>query len=515
LAIELQGYDSELYNTLIEGFKFGFKLGLEGDIPHRISKNHKSATENSTKVYEKLAKESLKGRIAGPFASPPLRNLVCSPLGLIPKNVPGKFRLIHDLSFPKNSGCSVNSLIPLENSVVKYDGIDNVIKLVKYFGHNALLSKCDIEDAFRIICVHPSDYFYLGFTWNNLYYYDRCLPMGASSSCQIFERFSCALQWIMEHKYHAAGMSHIIDDFLFVGPPNSNKCLTDLSTFLHLCHKLGIPIKDEKTVLPTTIITIYGIEVDSNKLECRLPQDKIDKVHRALQSAYHKKKMTLRDLQSLIGLLNFACLVVRPGRAFLRRLIDLTKNVSNPFHYIRLTCEARADLHAWKSFIENFNGKSVFLGDTWISSDFLKLFTDAAGSAGFAAVFGSWWLAESWPENLIAHQIAVKELFPIVLAIEIWGKHMQNSKILFLSDNMAVVDIINKQSCKDKTLMKLVRRLVLASLHFNIIFRAKHIPGKSNIIADLLSRLQFQKAHTTAPWLAASKTTIPPHLFNI
>ena len=363
--------------------------------------------------------------------------------------------------------------------------------------------------------VHPSDYRYLGFTWNDFYYYDRCLPMGASSSCQIFERFSCALQWIMQHKYQAAGMSHIIDDFLFVGPPDSQKCLTDLSAFLQLCQRLGVPIKEEKTVLPTKVITIYGIEVDSNKLECRLPQDKIDKVKNALHSASKKKKITLRDLQSLIGLLNFACLVVRPGRAFLRRLIDLTKSISNPFHFIKLTCEARADLQAWTSFIENFNGKSVFLGDKWLSSDYLKLFTDAAGSSGFAAVFGSYWFAESWPDNLQMYQIAVKELFPIVLALEIWGKYMQNSKILFLSDNMAVVETINKQSCKDKTLMKLVRRLVLASLQYNVIFRAKHIPGKSNIIADLLSRLQFQKARTTAPWLAASKTKIPTHLFNI
>jgi hypothetical protein len=58
-------------------------------------------------------------------------------------------------------------------------------------------------------------------------------------------------------------------------------------------------------------------------------------------------------------------------------------------HYIKLTWEARADLQAWKSFIENFNGKSLFLGDTWISSDCLKLFTYAAESAGFPAVFGS------------------------------------------------------------------------------------------------------------------------------
>jgi hypothetical protein len=63
--------------------------------------------------------------------------------------------------------------------------------------------------------------------------------MGASSSCQIFEKFSCALQWIMVNKYKAGGMSHIIDDFLFVGPVNSSQCF-----HLHLCQRLGFPIKD-------------------------------------------------------------------------------------------------------------------------------------------------------------------------------------------------------------------------------------------------------------------------------
>jgi hypothetical protein len=37
------------------------------------------------------------------FLNPPFQNLVCSSLGLIPKNIPGKFRLIHDLSFPKGN----------------------------------------------------------------------------------------------------------------------------------------------------------------------------------------------------------------------------------------------------------------------------------------------------------------------------------------------------------------------------------------------------------------------------
>ena len=220
LETKLQGYDKQQTVKLVNGFKFGFRLGFQRDTTTSSSaqnvKNHKSALQNREQVFLKLAKESIKNRIAGPFRQPPFQNLNCSPLGLVPKNVPRKFRLIHDLSYPKHF--SVNAGISQENSWVQYEGIGNVIDLVKSFGRQCLLAKCDIEDAFRIINIHPSDHHLLGLTWNNYYYFDRCLPMGASSSCQIFESFSCALQWIMKLRYKAAGMSHSIDDFLSVGP---------------------------------------------------------------------------------------------------------------------------------------------------------------------------------------------------------------------------------------------------------------------------------------------------------
>jgi hypothetical protein len=86
---------------------------------------------------------------------------------------------------------------------------------------------------------------------------------------------------------------------------------------------------------------------------------------------------------------------------------------------------------------------------------------------------------------------------------------------MFFSDNQAVVEAINKQSCKDKALKSLVRRMVLAVLTFNIVFRAKHIAGKSNVTADHLSRFHFQKARQLAPWLTASKTTISDSLMQM
>jgi hypothetical protein len=37
------------------------------------------------------------------------------------------------------------------------------------------------------------------------------------------------------------------------------------------------------------------------------------------------------------------------------------------------------------------------------------LYSDASGNAGFAAVFGSWWFAESWPSYLKEYQIGLSE----------------------------------------------------------------------------------------------------------
>ena len=60
-----------------------------------------------------------------------------------------------------------------------------------------------------------------------------------------------------------------------------------------------------------------------------------------------RRKVTLREIQSLTGLLNFACTVIVPGRAFLRRLIDLTMGILHPHFLIRLSREVKEDLKVW------------------------------------------------------------------------------------------------------------------------------------------------------------------------
>ncbi|XP_045198533.2 uncharacterized protein LOC123552851 [Mercenaria mercenaria] len=364
-----------------------------------------------------------------------------------------------------------------------------------------------------MVPVHPDDSELLGFQVQGLFYFDKTLPMGLSYSCALFERISTAIQWIAENKLNLRNCAHILDDFFFV-ETDYNQCLTGLHIFLDWAKYCGIPINPSKTVLPCTTITFVGIELDSVAMEMRLPEDKIIKIRTLLNHYQRRKKLTLQELQSLIGLLNFACAVIRPGRAFLRRLIDLTVGLKKSFHKRRLTLEARADLTAWSSFMNKFNGKSLFLEDRWYTSDFLELYTDAS-NLGFGGFLANQWFSVPWPEAFIHYHLTIKEFFPIVLLVELFSSSLANKCIMFYCDNEAVVAVINQQTSKNVCIMKLVRRLVVVTMAHNILFRAQHIPGIHNDKADALSRLQVKAFLRTCPSSIDNRVAIPEHMLTI
>jgi hypothetical protein len=151
---------------------------------------------------------------------------------------------------------------------------------------------------------------------------------------------------------------------------NSEQCCRKkLERFLAVCKDMGVPMAKDKTFQPSQIMTFVGYKLDTTLMEVRLPQDKLFKFYTLINNVLEKEKITLKDLQSIIGTLNCACAVVVPGRAFLRRLIDLTIGISKPIYKIRITKSVKEDLIIWRDFLSNFNGKSLFLSDRWLTSE--------------------------------------------------------------------------------------------------------------------------------------------------
>jgi hypothetical protein len=207
------------------------------------------------------------------------------------------------------------------------------------------------------------------------------LPFGASISCAIWEKFATALHWIIQQASRNAYILHYLDDFLFAGKPQSQQCMITLEEFQEICQDIGVPIAHEKTTIPATTLVFLGIEFDTIQMTMRLPQDKLFKLKSNIQACLKSKKVTLKFLQSLIGLLNFACKVVAPGRALCRRLIDLTIGIRKPHHKIKINADTKADLQVWLNFLQQYNGVTL-IHNIWTADTCLQLFTDSAGGPG-------------------------------------------------------------------------------------------------------------------------------------
>ena len=336
--------------------------------------------------------------------------------------------------------------------------------------------------------------------------------MGAGISCSLFEEFATFLEYKVKEVTGSESIMHYLDDFFMVGKKESKLCGALLQAFQKVCDTLGVPLASEKTVGPTTVITFLGLEIDAVRQEVKVPEEKLVKLRKKLECALKANFMSLREVQSLIGLLNFVCRAVTPGRAFIRRLIDLTVGVQGKSTKVRVGSGAKLDMKTWLKFLDDYNGVSVFLPADHIENTDLELFTDAAGSIGMGAYFQGHWTQLRWPVDILRSNLSIAflELYPIVIAVKLWGINMANKKILFRSDNAAVVSVINRRTSKCPKVMSLVRVLVLECLRYNIVFNAKHIPGVYNSIADALSRFQVHRFHKLAPNADKAETPCTP-----
>lgn len=505
LTVLLKEYSDSEY--IINGFTNGFLLDYDGPFSSSICKNSQSVMDNSSLVQSKISEELSLSRIAGPFSDPPLENFKVSPLAIIPKKTPGKFRLIHNLSYPYNDE-SVNFHIDEKHSKVHYENLHSAIKLIQKYP-KAYLAKTDIADAFRLIPLHPSQYCLTGFYFNG-YFYDRVLPQGCSSSCKIFERFSSALKWILAEHYGIIDVVKVLDDFLFVAPSFS-LCQQYLDKFKIISEILGVPIAEHKTEGPTTCLTFLGIELDSSFMVARLPSEKLQDYGCQLETLINSSKCTLRELKSIIGKLQFSTSVISTGRPFLRRLYDATIGVKYPHHFVSLSKNVKADLYMWQTFLNNYNGITIISKYDTLNSTDLHLFSDSS-KLGFGGVYGTNYIYGPFPQSWHDYDIQFLELYPIFLLVNIFKNAFANKSIIFHCDNSSVVYALNKQTSRNKLVMTIIRKLVLIFLNHNIKFRALHILGKHNVLCDKLSRLQVSKRMLLKFGMNLAPTNIPHHL---
>ena len=184
---------------------------------------------------------------------------------------------------------------------------------------------------------------------------------------------------------------------------------------------------------------------------------------------------------SLIGQLQHACRMVKPGRSFLRRMIDISITTTELHHHIRLNKGFRSDLEWWPMFLEEWNGVQM-MSSLGRGAPDMVVTSDASGW-GCGAFLSTWkWFQCSWPPVWACIHITVKELVPVVMACALWGEELCGKTVECRTDNAA---IINKGQSKMPLAMHLMRGLFFFAARFNLSVYAVHLPRVQNVAADM------------------------------
>ena len=498
-------YDQDEINFLVSGFKNSFDISYRGLIQgvQHLAPNLKITVGSYEILWNKGMKEVKLGHYAGPYKSPPYKNFIQSPIGLVPKDGTDT-RLIFHLSYPR-TGMSINSETPQEFCSVKYPDFSEAI--IRCMEESYLLpchiAKNDMKSAFRQLGLRPEQFCLLlmkaksPLDGKTYFIIEKTLPFRASILCSHFQRFSNAVAHITHFHTKKCPINYM-DDFLFCAMLKA-ACDWQVQTFLKICEEICFPVSMEKTYWGTTMLSFLGLLINTVGKYVGIPIDKVEHakmlITEVLQSK--SKKVTVHQLQKLTGFLNFLCRCIVPGRTFTRRIYSFFSSAMLPHHHVRVTSELRSDLQTWESFL---NEPTVYCRpfmdfSKCLQAEVLDWYTDTSGKIGYGSICGSKYFYGTWSDELLQKKPSIEylELFAVTASILLWAKDFQNHRICLFVDNQPVMYYINDSSASCKNCMMLVRMIVLESLRWNMRIFAKHVSSKKNSFADALSRQQFKR----------------------
>jgi hypothetical protein len=261
---------------------------------------------------------------------------------------------------------------------------------------------------------------------------------------------------------------------------------------LSIAGKLGVTLDKFDS---GTRLDFLGITIDTDAMCFEVPPDKKAHILQQLSEWAHKKSCRKRELESLVGYLQFITRVIPWGRAFLGRCIRISCSVKRPKDHIRLNNEFRLDIKWWLSVLPAWNGISFFYDDEWVEPPEFEVGASLKGHGCYNFPF---YYSEPWSSSELAeaarHQRASMpylELLAIARACATFSHLWLGKRILCRSDCEPASSALSGKYPRSPDMQRLIRIIGVIALRSNFDIRVKHIPTLNNIRADPLSRLDI------------------------
>ena len=114
-------------------------------------------------------------------------------------------------------------------------------------------------------------------TGRKWYFVDKCPPFGHAISCALFQRFSDALAHVsmfqIRKNHEKMALTNYLDDFLFMALTTAI-CQFMMEQFLQICELIGVPILQEKSEWPATVMIFLEMLLHGERFVIAVPEDK-------------------------------------------------------------------------------------------------------------------------------------------------------------------------------------------------------------------------------------------------
>ena len=316
----LAGYHDK---QLVPFLEYGWPINFDRTaVLQSTLQNHASAVQHGEDIQFYIDTELGHQALLGPFSGPPVAPTHISPLMTRPKKGSTHRRVIMDLYWP--AGASIIEGVDGEwywgrEARIRLPTVQFMEDKLLELGPGTFTYKTDLSRGYRQLRVDPSDWPLLGFQNKGEIYLDICPPFGLKTSALFMQRTLEAISYI--HGLYGYMSRPYLDDF-GGAEKTQHRAEGALNTLQGVLRQLGVVEAVNKVCRPAQSMVWLGILFNSVDMTMRIPDQKMDEIKEVLSEWEGRQRATLRDMQRLLGVLQFVASVSPPACIFTNRMLE-------------------------------------------------------------------------------------------------------------------------------------------------------------------------------------------------
>lgn len=438
--------------NIIKGYKIPFGQKPPLRLPKTVNK--KLVTVTSPQMNDAMNEMISTGVLESAQLSPSF----ISPMFLTPKS-DGSMRPIFNLR-------NLNEFL-----VISKFRLINMHRIPDFLQPFDWLVKIDISKAYFHIPIAAKHRRFLRLVYKNRLLQMTCLPFGLATAPKVFATLTNWIAQTLRNK--GIRIVTYLDDYL-ISNQDRKILLLQVQETISLLESLGWQINYAKSILnPQKCLEFLGICWDPWSNLKYLPLIKCQSLSNKILPLLMRKTASLKEIQSLVGLINFASFTVTRGRLNHRNLLKFQKLLLqlDSSHRFAVPELALMELEWW---LKNHETPSSLHNPP--TKHFLT--TDASEKA-WGACLNNKEISGLWlPQERHFHS-NIKEMLAVYHAIEQQSLFLKNTTVMLQSDNKTVVSYIRKEGgSKSTQLMHLTRALLTLLDNLQIHLVAHYIPAR-------------------------------------